>query len=398
MNITALRAALYSVAAYKNILTLPVMKCVFRLMDALIAGDGSAALKAYTDLFYALRSEGYAGLGPWLGDALRYDDSPYPRLMERGGSDPALETAAERDVVTFSLLAGVESGVWIAQLNELMGEEYRWLTDSLPQWEKGIPFTFESLTAHYCRDGAGLFARCRAFVWEDGQLIPVSDPDCPSDDELLGYTWQREEVVQNTRLLLSGRQVNNVLLYGESGTGKSATVKNLLTLPGMDDLRIIEADKENLSGLPALIRSLRGRRHKFIVFIDDLSFDHDDPTYSVLKTILEGGIERRPSNVAVYATSNRRHLVRQTISERAGDDMDRNETIQEKTSLADRFGVRVLFQGLNKAEFLAVVDMLALRHGITMERDELHRQAVVWERHHTAQTPRTALQFVLSLD
>ena len=105
--------------------------------------------------------------------------------------------------------------------------------------------------------------------------------------------------------------MNNVLLYGESGTGKSATVKHLLTLPGLEELRLIEADKENLGGLPALIRSLDGRRQKFIVFIDDLTFDRDDPTYSILKTILEGGVERRPQNVAVYATSNRRHLVRQ---------------------------------------------------------------------------------------
>ena len=191
--------------------------------------------------------------------------------------------------------------------------------------------------------------------------------------------------------------MNNVLLYGESGTGKSATVKHLLTLPGLEELRLIEADKENLGGLPALIRSLDGRRQKFIVFIDDLTFDRDDPTYSTLKTILEGGVERRPQNVAVYATSNRRHLVRQTISERAGDEMDRSETIREKTSLADRFGLRVLFHGLDKTEFLALVDMLAQRHGVELPPEELHRQAVAWERLHGAQTPRTALQFILSL-
>lgn len=196
---------------------------------------------------------------------------------------------------------------------------------------------------------------------------------------------------------MEGKYVNNVLLYGESGTGKSATVKHLLTLPGMEELRLIEADKADLGGLPALIRKLDGRRQKFIVFIDDLTFDRDDPTYSVLKTILEGGVERRPQNVAVYATSNRRHLVRQTISERAGDEMDRSETIREKTSLADRFGVRVLFQGLGKGEYLALVDMLAGQNGVNLPLEELHRRAVAWERFHGAQTPRTALQFILSL-
>ena len=268
---------------------------------------------------------------------------------------------------------------------------------SLPRWQSGVPFSFEQLTNAYRREGAGRFARYRAFVWEGGALIPVERPDCPGSDQLSGYEEQRAEVERNTRALAEGHYVNNVLLYGESGTGKSATVKHLLTLPGMEELRLIEADKADLGGLPALIRKLDGRRQKFIVFIDDLTFDRDDPTYSVLKTILEGGVERRPQNVAVYATSNRRHLVRQTISERAGDEMDRSETIREKTSLADRFGVRVLFQGLSKPEFLALVDMLAERHNVKLEREELHRQAVAWERFHGAQTPRTALQFILSL-
>jgi predicted AAA+ superfamily ATPase len=385
------------VSTYKDILARPVMACALRLLDALCQRDDQAALSAYTDLFCALRSEGHTGLGSWLAEALRYDDSPYPRLVERGGSDPVLESAAERDIVTFTLLASVDCQVWLGQLTELLGQDYQWLVSGLPQWSAAVPFTFEELTALYRAEGCGDFARYRAFVWEDGHLIGVAEPDCPTADELLGYDWQRQEVLQNTQALLAGRYVNNVLLYGESGTGKSATVKHLLTLPGMGDLRIIEADKENLGGLPALIRSLRGRRQKFIIFIDDLAFDRDDPTYSVLKTILEGGMERRPDNVAIYATSNRRHLVRQTISERAGDEMDRNETIQEKTSLADRFGLRVLFQGLNKQEFLALVVMLADQRGISMDREELHRQAVMWERLHASQTPRTALQFILSL-
>ena len=243
----------------------------------------------------------------------------------------------------------------------------------------------------------GPLARHKAFVWEDGTLIPVPHPDCPTSEQLMGYEHHRNQVVQNTRALLAGKYVNNVLLYGESGTGKSATVKHLLTLPGMEQLRLIEADKENLSGLPALIRSLEGQPLKFIIFIDDLTFDRDDPTYSVLKTILEGGVERRPQNVAIYATSNRRHLVRQTISERAGDEMDRNETIREKTSLADRFGLRILYQGLSRGEFLDLVDLFAAQHGCTLPQEQLHQQAIAWERHHGSTTPRTALQFVLSL-
>ena len=388
MNISALRAGLMTVSAYKDLLDTSVMGEASRLLSALAVGEGEAALSAYTGLFYALKDGGFAGLGDFLTDALRWDNGPYPRLAQSGGEDGVLAAAAEHDIAVFAQLAAVPGEEWIAALGEALGPDYRPALDALPRWSNDVPFSFEALTELYRTGGAGDFARWRAFVWEDGALIPVPDPDCPAADELLGYDWQRQEVVQNTRALLAGRYVNNVLLYGESGTGKSATVKNLLTLPG----------KENLGGLPALIRSLRGLRQKFIIFIDDLAFDRDDATYSVLKTILEGGLERRPDNVAIYATSNRRHLVRQTISERAGDEMDRNETIREKTSLADRFGVRILFQGLTKQEYMALVDMLADRRHIAMDREELHRQAVAWERLHAAQTPRTALQFILSLD
>ena len=397
MNIKTMLAALQGVTAYKDILPLPVMDCALRLVTRTAHGDGLGGLEAYTDLFYQLRQAGHTGLGGWLGEALRWSEGPYPLLAERGDRDPALEQAARLDISAFELLASVDCDKWLAHLGRLLDSDYQGVLTSLPRWQRGVPFSFDALTQAYRQEGAGKFARYRAFVWDRGALIPVASPDCPPSSALLGYDGQRAEVERNTRALVDGRPVNNVLLYGESGTGKSATVKNLLTLQGLEELRIIEADKENLGGLPALIRTLDGRRQKFIVFIDDLTFDRDDPTYSILKTILEGGVERRPQNVAVYATSNRRHLVRQTISERAGDEMDRSETIREKTSLADRFGLRVLFQGLTKPEFLALVDMLAAQRGVELPQEELHRRAVAWERFHGAQTPRTALQFILSL-
>ena len=214
---------------------------------------------------------------------------------------------------------------------------------------------------------------------------------------MMGYEPQREEVISNTRALVEGKTVNNVLLYGDSGTGKSATVKSLLQVKGFEDLRLIEIDKDDLAALPTLIRALRGRRQKFILFIDDLAFDRDDKTYSALKTILEGGLEKRPENVAVYATSNRRHLVRQTFSDRAGDEVDRKETIGEKTSLSERFGVRVAFLPLNKTDYLNLVDRMAQQEGVTLEREALHAQALTWEMYHPGRTPRTVRQFFDSL-
>ena len=168
--------------------------------------------------------------------------------------------------------------------------------------------------------------------------------------------------------------------------------KEVLQMPNL-----IEVQKEEVSTLPDLIRMLGGRRRKFILFIDDLAFDQDDRTYSVLKTILEGGLERRPANVAIYATSNRRHLVRQTFSDRAGDEVDASETIQEKTSLAERFGLRIPYLAMGKKEYLEMVDRMAEYYGINMEREALHAEAVKWEMHHPGRTPRVVRQFIASL-
>ena len=397
MTIETLRLALGGVAAYRHILDTPELGLVRALLDKLVRGDGPAAAEAYAQLFFTLREGRYAGLGNWLHDQLRYTESPYARLAEEGGSDPALEQAARRDVALFAQLCELDCGQLISAMARKAGPDLLPVLEGLPRWPAGCPFTFEGLTDFYRAHGCGLFARSRAFLWEDGELFPVDQPDCPGPDEMLGYRLQRDQVVANTQALLEGHHVNNVLLFGESGTGKSATVKSLLSLPGFEDLRLIEVQKEGLADMPRLIRKLAGRRLKFILFIDDLAFDQDDTTYSVMKTILEGGLERRPANVAIYATSNRRHLVRQTFSDRAGDEVDASETIQEKTSLAERFGLRIPFLALNKAEFLDLVEGLAARHGVTMDRQALRTGADRWEMRHPGRTPRTAKQYIASL-
>ncbi|NLF34899.1 MAG: ATP-binding protein [Clostridiales bacterium] len=393
-----LRAALRGVSAYQNITAAPLMALSAAMLDALISGDGLAALERYTALFYSLRSAGYTDLRGWLWDALRYEDAPYPAALERDQADPALEAAARRDVETFSRLAGMDGARLIDRLAALLPGEYAAVVAGLPRWTAGAPLSFDALKAHYGAHGAGLFARYRAFLWKGGALISVPDPDYVSQTDLVGYEWQRAEVINNTRMLMEGKLVNNILLYGDSGTGKSATVKALLAVPDLEALRLIEVEKEGLAALPALIRTLGGRRQKFVLFIDDLAFDQDDQTYSALKTILEGGLEKRPVNVAIYATSNRRNLVRQTFSDREGDEVDAVETIHEKTSLAERFGLRIPYLSMNKQEFLAAVDQMADRHGIDMPRSRLHAEALKWEMHHHGRTPRVARQFILSLD
>ena len=395
--IEEIRPALLGLTTCRDLLREPLMRKVRALLDALAAGNGEAALDAYTEIFYSLRQAGKAGLGDWLWDQLRYAESPYPALLDRGGSDPALEGAARRDVETLTRLAGLDCGALIAAMAALLPESFRTVLEALPRWESAVPFTFDDLTAFYRVHGAGLFARYRAFLWSEGQLIPVSDPDTPQEEEMMGYGLQREQVISNTRAFLAGKRVNDVLLYGDSGTGKSATVKTLLTVPGFEALRLIEVQKDGLRGMPELIRSLAGRKQRFILFIDDLAFDQDDHTYSVVKTILEGGLERRPANVAIYATSNRRLLVRQTFSDRQGDEVDRQETIQEKTALSDRFGLRIPYLALSKGEFLDLVQSLAAQRGLAMDPEELRRRAIQWDMRFPGRTPRGARQFLASL-
>ena len=397
MELNALRAALRGISAYRDVTNTAVLGGIWMMLDALYQKNGEEALEEYVSRFHVLRSDGYEGLGDWLWDWLRYTETPYSRLIDQGKSDPALENAARRDIDTLVLLAQTDCDRFIDAMKPLLGGEYAATLAGLPRWRAAAPFDFDSVTQFYRDHGAGLFAKYRAFLWEDGSLVPVTDPDCPHPEDLLGYEHQRGQVEQNTRLMIAGRQANNVLLFGDGGTGKSATVKSMLHLPGMEDLRLIEVEKENLTGMPELIRSLAGRRQKFILFIDDLAFDQDDKTYSALKTILEGTLEKRPVNVCICATSNRRHLVRQTFADRAGDEVDTFETISEKTALAERFGLRIPYLTMNKAGYLALVDHLAAQAGISMDRDALHAQAMTWEIRHAGRTPRVARQFVASL-
>lgn len=397
MNLILLRAQLRGLSAFRSLLDTPMLKDALHLLDAAARRDGEGALAAYDQMFYRLKAEGYSGLGTWLWDTLRYTETPYGDLAGSGRSDPELEGAALRDVDALLQLAQLGAEDIRVALKPILTEEYVSVLDNLPAWETGAPFTFEELAAFYQENGAGLYAKYRAFLWEEGRLVPVADPDCPHPVELLGYDQQRKQVLDNTRLLVEGKPSNNVLLFGDGGTGKSATVKSMLYLPGMENLRLIEIQKENLVGMPRLIRSLAGRRQSFILFIDDLAFDQDDKTYSSLKTILEGGLEKRPLNVAIYATSNRRHLVRQTFSDRAGDEVDAFETISEKTALAERFGLRIPYMTMSKSEYLALIDHLAGLYHVEMNREVLHAKAMEWEIRHAGRTPRVARQFIASL-
>lgn len=393
MDLDTLYYRLKSMTVCRFLLDEPVLDAATAVVEELKNGDplGQALLR-WSALSSLLQDAGAETIGAWLWDKLRYTENPWGKAVESGSTAPALEAAARRDVEALSALAALDGEELLNGLSLPDG-----LRAGLPLWSGGAPLSFDALTDFYAANGCGLFAQYRAFLWDGGRLLGVPHPDVPTQDDLVGYRLQREQVEENTRSLLAGKRVNNVLLFGESGTGKSATVKSLLSLPEANGLRLIEIEKNSVSEMPALIRSLASRRQKFILFIDDLAFDQDDMNYSVLKTILEGGLEPRPDNVAIYATSNRRNLVRQTFSDRAGDEVDRDETIQEKTALADRFGLRVVYQGFTKKEYLELIRRLAEQRNITISWEAIETRAVAWDARHPGRSPRTARQFMDSL-
>ena len=266
-----------------------------------------------------------------------------------------------------------------------------------PDWGTMV----EPLAGYYRRAGVGDFGRYRAFRWvnegNEGWLEGVATPDPVRLEELVAYEREREPVVRNTRQFVAGHTANNVLLYGEQGTGKSSTVKALLNTFAGEGLRLIEVAKEDLGDFSRILAQLRGRPERFILFVDDLSFEEQETHYKALKAILEGGLEVRPDNVLLYATSNRRNIVRDRFSDRTApgdDDINIQDTVEEKGSLAARFGLRITFMAPSQERFLAIVESLARARGLALPQKELREQAIAWAQWQSGRSGRAARQFI----
>ncbi len=280
------------------------------------------------------------------------------------------------------------------------------VANSLPRWRIGTPVQefsdedaiIDNLSQFYKRNGCGMFARYRAFIWRDGRIEPVIYPDSISLDSLVSYDYQRNLVVDNTLAFLKGVQSNNCLLYGDRGTGKSSTVKAILNKYYTDGLRMVELPKDRLCDFPLLAEKIAKVPQKFIIFIDDLSFSSEDKSYAQLKAVLEGGLAVRPDNTLIYATSNRRHIVKESFSERDGDDIHHNDTVQETLSLSDRFGLSVNFTKPNKEQYLTIVFHLAKEKKLSIGIEELTRGAERFAIERGGRSPRCARQYISALE
>jgi len=242
--------------------------------------------------------------------------------------------------------------------------------------------------------GYGLFARYHMFTVEDGHLVPVNHPDPQRLEELPGYEKERQKVITNTQALLEGKPANNVLLYGDAGTGKSSAIKAIANQFADRGLRLVEVKKNQLYQIPDLMDSLAANPLKFILFIDDLSFTANDDNFAALKAILEGSVGGRARNIAVYATSNRRHLIKETLTDRAGDDIHESDTRQELMSLSARFGLTITFVSPDRERYLYIVTELAKQYGLEMDERELSIRSEAFAIRMGGRSARVAKQFV----
>ncbi|MDE5884097.1 MAG: ATP-binding protein [Oscillospiraceae bacterium] len=325
-------------------------------------------------------------------------ENPCAVFAAKGKKIPVyLEEAARNDLRILSEFAAVTP--------EMLADEQD--LDLLPRWH-AEPVDLE--TAYFAwiseihRHGYGDYALYKMFCMEQNKnsesdfiLKPVKYPDAVQLQDLIGYEFQKNQVIANTKALLKGLKASNILLYGDAGTGKSATVKAVANAYADEGLRLIELSKNELHLLPKLLEELSENPLKFILFIDDLSFQENDDDFSALKAVLEGSICARLHNTVIYATSNRRHIVRETFSQRAGDEIHRNDTIQETISLSERFGIQILYDKPNKNLYLEIVCNLAKQYHLEITPDQLAIEAERFALRKGGRSARSARQLVEQL-
>ncbi len=416
MNTIPIEQAVQNLFVYRNITKNPSMKMFVKLLKT-IPPHPKKAQKIYMDLFHQLASEQsrFALQGDlWQNFVARLiwqDENFYTRIAEKKQPQfPSLSAWIQHDL---PLLKTILFFDWkkFAALNHLPAlpastlETAPFSTINLMQ--KGIQellllFTEEKnqtlqqkLNAFYQQYGCGAFAGHLAFQWKKG-LTPVMHPQLMRLNDLVGYEYQKSVLLKNTEAFVQGQKANHVLLYGEKGTGKSSSVKALLAEFADQGLRMVEITRQQFADFPSIIDCMKDRRFRFILFIDDLSFEASDSDFKYIKSCIEGSLENSPDNVLIYATSNRRHLIRENWSDRQGADEEVHisDTHQEKLSLSDRFGVLLSFYAPDKEQYLKIVHTLAQREGLTMDEASLREQAMQWEKMYHGYSGRSARQFV----
>jgi uncharacterized protein len=384
--------------------------------DSSISSKSSAAecLQAYGQWFHAMAATNYSWQD-YLIDRILNASNPFTQLAQTTEFSKLpidIISAVQHDLKMLYSLSYVGSNCltqWLQTAIDLPFDPVAWhgtpstseshialrhLLRSLNHWPEALP----KLAAHYRQYGTGVFAQYAALSWQSGELVGISHPDLVQIENLVGYNLQKETLLKNTEFFLAGARALHVLLYGSRGSGKSSLVKSLLLKYSDRGLRLVEVAKSDLKDLPVITEQLRHAPQKFIIFVDDLSFEQESEDYKALKVLLEGNLTARPENVIVYATSNRRHLLREYFSDRPrpsdSDEVHPWDTVQEKLSLSDRFGLTITFVGADQHTYLQIVTHLAAQTKIEICPEDLEYRALQWATRHNGRSGRTAQQFI----
>jgi len=406
-----------SLLLYKSVLAGEVGSAFLNLLQALCDGDtdGLVCLQAYGSWFQALAAKNQSWENYLITQILR-TDNPFTRQVQQASLlSPALVAAAQHDLQALQSLYNCSSDQlsrWVQAAAKLPAAPVAWnqqqdgivgaihelpIRDKfqiLENWAEAL----EYLATHYHDYGTGLFAEYRAFRWQSGQLVGIRHPDPVKLTELVGYESQRDALLKNTKFLLAGYPALHVLLYGSRGSGKSSLVKGLLNESGTGNLRLVEVAKSDLRDLSEIVEQLRSVPQKFVIFVDDLSFEEDDDAFKALKVVLEGNLTARSQNVVVYATSNRRHLIREFFGDRPltrdNEEIHAWDTVQEKLSFSDRFGLTLTFEPADQNTYLNIIRHLAAQAEIPLSQEDLEYRALQWATRHNGRSGRTARQFI----
>lgn len=406
-DMTNLRYGLSSLTVYRSLRGNPVIGAFETLAAEFESGPLERLLEAYADVCTLLyQSEFRGNLYDYLYDTVLYDSNTFSAEAANGRYGTLPETtrrACKHDLGVLYRLATLKSEALKQRLFLRFPEESGYILDLPDYTSENGRFQntgnwgeqLDRIAAFHEANGVSLFAKYYAFHYSERYgLEPVEAYDPVRLSELKHYEVQRQKIIDNTMGFLKGKTFNNVLLYGDRGTGKSSTVKALLNEYREQGLRMVEIPKQELTNLDKVIRLIQDIPLKFILFIDDLSFVESDPCYGILKALLEGSLVRRPDNIAVYATTNRRHLVKETFAGREGDEVHRADTIDEALSLSDRFGLYITFMLPNKQKYLDIVRLLAEDRGLEISEETLFRGAEQFAMRKSGRSPRLAKQYI----
>ncbi|MDO4169585.1 MAG: ATP-binding protein [Lachnospiraceae bacterium] len=395
----------------------------YKEMDQQKAGE--LIFKGISGLIETAQSRGFQG-NLWhiyIAFLLINNENSYSRFCEKKGEMEGSMTALlhhDMEIINYYLQFDWQ------QIEQYIGTSFAYLfTDFVPAQAKGVVFNqmlrerlmklavkldkedidgmCREISQFYGEYGVGKFGLHKAFRIQHkehgAEIIPIVNSSSVVLDDIVGYDLQKQQLLENTKAFVEGKRANNVLLFGESGTGKSTSIKAILNQFYKDGLRMIEIYKHQFQDLNSVIAQIKDRNYKFIIYMDDLSFEESELEYKYLKAVIEGGLEIKPDNVLIYATSNRRHLVKETWDDqrKLGEDMHHNDSKQEKLSLFARFGLAIYYGSPAKKEFLNIVHTLAEREGIEISKEELEQKAIRWELTHGGFSGRAAEQVITHL-